>query len=264
MKKLLFILLLVPLVSFGQIKIDQNRLYLFLDYVSNSMKGDPVNQLIYQGKKAIYASDYDDPLYDNSNIDGNAEMINQAENDDGTYKYVLHNKKVGKYLGIDFKSFEGAFIYSTIIAMDSDKEKTENIVSIDTSILFMRRNVNNNIINNMERKLIYEFDKYFKNICTTGLVNNNVSYNKKTTIGLVDKNQTFQILGKQYVEEKYNDDYCSDYCDNCYTNFDIGFQTSGVGINDGYSHILHIKFTNITNKAISEVNGEIHKVLKNN
>ena len=204
------------------------------------------------------------PLYDNLNIDGNAEMINQAKNDDGTYKYVLHNQRVGKYLGIDFKSFEGAFIYSTIIALDSDKNKTDNIVAIDTYILFMRRNINNNIINNIERTLIYEFDNYFKNICTTGLVNKNVTYNKKTTLGLVDKNQTFQILGKQRVKEKFKNDYCSDYCDNCYTNFDIGIQTSGIGINDGYSHILHIKFTNIVNKAFSELNGEINEALKRN
>ena len=232
-------MLIVPFIGYGQVEIDKKRLHLFLDYVANSMKGDPVNKSLYAGQKAIYASDYEF-----LNIDGSSEISYQGEVE-SAYKYMLHNKRVGKYLGIDFDSFEGAFIWSTVFAKNSEKYELNNIIEIYTIIMFMRRNMNSTIADDIESRLISEINSFFQTKCTVGLRNKQVNYAKESKMGgFIDKNQTFEIN-------------CSGSCSNCFIEFQIGFQTSGVGINDGYSHILHLSFRNKTNYIDAVVNNNI-------
>ena len=252
MKKLILIFIIAPFLGYGQVTIDRERLHLFLDYISSSMSGGSSSLVLYKGQKAFYASDYD-----LMNIDGSSEIMLEDYTDDGVYKYVLHNKRIGKFLGIDFESFEGGFIFSSVFSKNSNKNEPNNIISVDTQFFFMRRNMNNIIANDIETKLIDEIDRYFKNRCTTGIANRNVSFAQKTSLGYIDKKQVFEIIGSDYVTDKSLIKQSCSSCNNCYIDFEIGFQTSGVGIDDGYSHILHIQFTNKINYEVAVVNSQI-------
>tara|TARA_X000000950_G_scaffold259518_1_gene327968 strand:- start:326 stop:1489 length:1164 start_codon:yes stop_codon:yes gene_type:complete len=247
------------MIGFGQVNIDKVRLHLFLDYIASSMNGETVNNSLFKAKKALYASDYE-----SYNIDKNAEIVFQGypNNGNGEYKYVIHNSRVGKYLGIDFDSYSGSFVYTTVWAKNSEKNELNSIFEIDTKILFMRRDMNSEIADDINRKLQNEINLYFKSICTTGTVNGYITNGYESDWGFIDKAVSYEIFGARYINENKRGSIRK----NCLRNFDnfavdlnMGFLTSGTGINEGWSHILHLNFEHKINSYTNSIQSKIEE-----
>jgi len=223
MKKLLLVLLFVPLVCFGQnyffsenpIEINEQRLYEYLDFVNNSLAGGSINQSLFQGKQALYATEME--MF---NQDGSAELVNEGEILN-YYVHTIHNKKVVSHLGLN--GLGGVLIYTKIYSLDNNKNKPSNIFGVESFMLLQRKYSSYERVKELTNKLTNKIDKYYRNKYNMGLLNKNTSYGVSVLNGggIVDELNNYKIM-----------------------NFDIkiGTASSGKGINDGWSHILYINF----------------------
>ena len=107
-------------------------------------------------------------------------------------------------------------------------------------------------------------NKFFKNKCTTGLVNGQ-EYVEATRMGnSFDSLWKFDIMGKDTViggiEENNS---CISSCENCLIQAETANTNNGFGINEGYSHIFYLGFVNSLKKGMVKMSSEVDDFMYN-
>ena len=260
LKKIILIFSFIPLIIFsqnGEISFDKSEFDIYLDFANNSMKGSSTAQAIFNAKKALKTDEYD-----SFGINGDAELMihddgnNFIKTNEGTYLHVVKNSRVGTYLG--FNGIGQYFPWIYIYSKEKDIYKENNVIRVNTRLLFMRRYATDSKLGEIMKITYNSINEYFINKCTTGLVNAK-SYNDATRMGhSFNEVFDFNVMGKDVVEGGIQElNSCISDCETCLFEVDFGYTNKGSGINDGYSHILYIGFINTAKKAAQEVTSDM-------
>ena len=259
MKKLILLLLFSPLIILsqnGKISLDSSEFNNYLDFVNNTMKGSSTAQAISRAKNVLKTNEYN-----SYGVNGNAELMihddgnNFIKTNDGSYLHVVKNKRVGTYLGFDGigQYFPWIYIYSS----DQDIYKENNVIAIHTRLMFMRRNATDSKLDEIIQKTYNSINEYYLKKCTTGLTNKK-NYSEATRMGhSFDLVHDYTIMGKNVVLGMEETNLCISDCESCMFEVDFGYTNSGMGINDGYSHILYIGFVDTIKKSTFEMSSDM-------
>jgi len=263
MKKLLLLLLFIPLVSFGQngeIDFERNKFNSYLEFINDAMNGSSTTLAISNAKKILKYSGY------NNSYNGELMIMDNGENylktNEGTYLHVVKNERVNTYLGFDGIGQYFAYIY--IYSKNKDFYKDDNIVAIHTRLLFMSRYATDSKLIEIRKISLDSINEFFKNKCTTGLVNGQ-EYVEATRMGnSFDSLWKFDIMGKDTViggiEENNS---CISSCENCLIQAETANTNNGFGINEGYSHIFYLGFVNSLKKGMVKMSSEVDDFMYN-